>query len=308
MTGMSATPEPAEPQKKTAPPLPVTRRLRYMIETVCAYAIYGFFRILPVDMASGIGAWVLGVIGPRMGVTRVAQKNLDLAFPEKTAAEKTQVIKEMWQNLGRVIAEYPHLDRIWQNVELVGKEHLNDARDSGAAVIFWSGHLGNWEVTPMAARKHGIDIQLVYRKPNNPGVDGLLRHARAKTGAAGYIAKGAAGAREIFSCLRKKGAVGILIDQKLSEGVAVPFFGQEAMTTTAVAQFALRLGCRLYPTRVERLDKTKMRVTIYPQTPVPSTGDAEADLHALMGAMNGQLEDWIRARPQDWLWIHKRWG
>lgn len=294
--------------KPVPPPLSLTRRLRYALETFCAYVFYGFFRILPVEMASGTGAALMGAIGPRMGVTRVAQKNLDLAFPEKSAAEKTQIIKEMWQNLGRVIAEYPHLDRIWKNVELVGQEHLQDARDSGDAVIFWSGHLGNWEVTPMAARKNGIDIQLVYRKPNNPGVDGLLRHARSKTGAVGHIAKGAAGAREIFSCLRKKGAVGILIDQKLSEGVAIPFFGQDALTTTAVAQFALRLGCRLHPTCVERLDKTKMQVTIYPQTPVPATGDAEADLHQLMQAMNNQLEGWIRARPQDWLWIHKRWG
>lgn len=261
-----------------------------------------------MGIASAIGAAVMGAVGPRMGVTRVAQKNLDLAFPEKSATEKEQIIRQMWQNLGRVIAEYPHLDRIWKNVELVGKEYLQEARDSGDAAIFWSAHLGNWEIAPMAARKHGIDVQLVYRKPNNPGVDGLLRHARSKTGAVGHIAKGAAGAREIFSCLRKKGAVGILIDQKLSEGVAIPFFGQDALTTTAVAQFALRLGCRLYPTRVERLDKTSLRVTIYPQTPVPSSGAAEADLHALMEAMNSQLEDWIRARPQDWLWIHKRWG
>jgi len=285
------------------------QRLRYGAETAFAYIIYGFFRLLPLRQASALGGWILEKIGPHMGVTRVARKNLDSAFPEKSAAEKTAIIKGMWNNLGRVIAEYPHLDKLWDRVEFVGVENLARVREEGRAAIFWGGHLANWECAAMAGRRDGIDVHVVYRKPNNPGVDGLLRRARARGGVAGHIAKGDDGAREILSVLRRKGVIGILIDQKLSEGIPVPFFGQEALTAPAVAAFAQRLDCAVYPLRVERLGGGGLRVTIYPPMPIPvPTDDREADMKVLMTAMNSLLEDWIREKPADWLWIHKRWG
>jgi len=285
------------------------QRLRYGIETVLAYMVYGFFRLLPLPQASAFGGWLLEKTGPRMGVTRVAQKNLDLAFPEKSAAEKEAIIRGMWNNLGRVIAEYPHLGKLWGRVELVGGENLIRARAESRAAIFWSGHLANWECAAMAGRRSGLDVHVVYRKPNNEGVDGLLRHARARGGAAGHIAKGAEGAREILGVLRRKGTVGILIDQKLSEGIPVPFFGLEALTTPVVAAFAQRMDCAVYPSRVERLAGGRLRVTVYPPMQLPpATDDREADMKALMTEMNRLLETWIRERPADWLWIHKRWG
>ncbi len=285
------------------------QRLRYAGETTLAYLIYGFFSLLPSKQASALGGKLLEKIGPRMGITRVAYKNLDMAFPEKTASEKAAIVKGMWNNLGRVIAEYPHLDKIWSEVELVGAENLAKIRTDNRPVIFWGGHMANWECAAMAGRRNDIDVHVVYRKPNNPGVDGLLRRARAKGGAAGHIAKGDDGAREILAVLRRNGAVGILIDQKLTEGIPVPFFGQDARTAPVVAAFAQRLDCDVYPLRVERLDEGRLRVTFYPaMTLPPPSGDRDADMKALMAEMNSQLESWIREKPADWLWIHKRWG
>lgn len=287
----------------------VLQRMRYAVETVLAYVVYGFFRLLPPSCASAFGGMLMEKIGPRMGVTRVAYKNLDIAFPDKTAAEKEAIVKGMWNNLGRVIAEYPHLDKIWDRVELVGVENLVRAREGGRATIFWGGHMANWECAAMAGRRHDVDVHVVYRKPNNPGVDGLLRRARARGGVSGHIAKGDDGAREILSVLRRNGTVGILIDQKLTEGIPVPFFGQEALTAPVVAAFAQRLGCAVHPLRVERLAAGRLRVTVYsPMTLPASTGDREADMKALMVEMNTLLEAWIREKPADWLWIHKRWG
>ena len=284
-------------------------KLRYALETMGAYVIYGFFRILPMETASNWGGRIMQAVGPRMGITRVAYKNLELAMPEKSAAEKTQIVNGMWNNLGRVIGEYPHLDKIWDRVELVGAEHLHALRRTGRAAIFWGGHLANWECAAMAGRRHDLEVHAVYRKPNNPGVDGLLRRARGAGGAAGHIAKGDAGAREILSVLRQKQAIGILVDQKLTEGMPVPFFGHDALTAPVVAAFAQRMDCAVYPLRGERLPQGKLRVTIYPpMTPPPPSGDRDADAHAMMVEMNNMLEGWIRERPQDWLWIHKRWG
>lgn len=283
------------------------RRVRYAFETVAAYLIYGFFWLLPVSAASDLGGFLMRHIGPRMGITRVARKNLELAFPEKPAAQLQLIIIGMWDNLGRVIAEYPHLRKIWSRVELVGAEHLVVARESGKPAIFFGGHLANWEVNVLAAKMNGLDIHLVYRKPNNPGVDGLLRHAR-NAGAVGHIRKGPQGARDILSVIRDNGAVGMLVDQRLKEGVAAPFFGREAMTATVMAPFVFKYGCPLYPSRSERLGGARFRVTIYPPLKVPDTGDRNADTLKLMTDVNKLLESWIRERPEQWLWIHKRWG
>lgn len=284
-------------------------KLRYALETGLAYLIYGFFRILPVQTASDWGGKILQTLGPRMGITRVAYKNLDLAFPDKSFDEKTQIVKGMWNNLGRVIAEYPHLHKMWDRIELVGAAYLQEAQAADRGAIFWGGHLANWEGCAIAGRRSGLDVHLVYRKPNNPGVDGLLRRARTRGGAAGHIAKGSEGAREILSVLRGKGAVGILIDQKLSEGIPVPFFGHEALTAPVVAAFAQRMDCAVYPVRGERLAKGRLRLTVYPaMSPPPASGDRDADALRMMTDMNALLESWIREKPEDWLWIHKRWG
>lgn len=164
------------------------RGCKHAIETALVYVVYGFFGLMPMETASGLGGRLLSSLGPRLGISRVARNNLNLAFPEKTATEKETILRGMWDNLGRVIGEYPHLHRIWQDVEVVGRENFEAARDSGKAALLFSAHIANWEI-PAIRKKTGLDIHIVYRKPNNPWVDGLLRHARA-SGAAGYIEKG----------------------------------------------------------------------------------------------------------------------
>lgn len=284
--------------------IPWPRRLRYALETVAAYAVYGFFRVLPLETASDFGGFLLSKIGPHMGLSQKAMANIAFAFPEKTAAEHRRILTDMWDNLGRVVGEYPHLHRIWPHVEMAGEAHLVSRK--GQAAIFFAGHLGNWEINTVAARARGVGLTLVYRRPNNPGVDSLLRHAR-DSGVAGYIAKGPEGGREILSILKKDGAVGMLVDQRMNEGMAIPFFGRDAMTAPAIAHFALRLGCPLYPSRVERLGGAKFRMTVYPALEIEKTGDRDADARRILVQINTLLESWIRERPGQWLWIHRRW-
>jgi len=278
---------------------PLVRRLRYALETVFAYIAYFFFSLLPLDVASDFGGWIGRRIGHFLPSSDVARCNLAAAFPVKSAAELEDIVLGMWDNLGRVFAEYAHLRRIWERVELVGEEHLIKARDSGKPSIFFAAHIANWEICPISTKKIGFDIYTVYRRPNNPGVDGLLSRARG-AGAAGLIAKGAGGAREMLSVLKKNGALGILMDQKLGEGV-------DAMTASAIALFALRFECPVYPVRLERLKGAKFRETVYPALDIPRSGDMEQDIYLLLIEINRQLENWIRERPEQWLWIHHRW-
>jgi KDO2-lipid IV(A) lauroyltransferase len=286
--------------------IPFSKKCRYAAEAALAYIIYGIFRLMPVDMASAAGGNILKTIGPRMGISRVAHRNLDLAFPEKSADEKKKIVKGMWENLGRVLGEYPHLRRMGGRVELVGREHVDIVRARGKSSIFFSGHLANWEMNAICSREHGLPLHFVYRKPNNPYVDGLLLHARAMD-AGNFIEKGVAGARAIRNVFRSGGVLALLVDQKLNEGMAIPFFGHDAMTAPAIAHFALKFDMPIYPSRVERLGGSRFRVTVHPPMQVVPTGDLEQDTRKILVAMNRQLEDWIRERPEQWLWIHKRW-
>jgi KDO2-lipid IV(A) lauroyltransferase len=283
------------------------KRLKYALETLGAYIIYGIFRLLPLDAASATGAWVMRRLGMRFGISNVARRNLALAFPEKTAAECERILQGMWENLGRVIAEYPHLHHIWNRVEIIGGEHILQVQTGGKPAIFFGGHLANWEVCPMASRRLGLSLHLVYRKPNNSGVDGLLRHARS-AGATGHIKKGAEGARQIISILKQGGSIAMLMDQKLNEGVGVDFFGRKVMTAPAIAYFALKLHCALLPVQIERLKGAHFRMTVSPPLTVAVSGDKEKDILDILNQVNTHLETWIRAHPEQWLWIHRRWG
>jgi len=280
--------------------------LKHGLETVMAYTAFGIFRVMPLDMASNCGGAVLRFLGPKFGITRVARFNLGLAFPDMAEAEKQRIILGMWDNLGRVIAEYSHLHRIWHRVEIVNHSDCLEPDRRGLPTIFFGAHMANWEIYAVAAKQAGLRLHLVYRKPNNAGVDGLLRGAR-ESGGAGHIAKGRQGAREILSMLRKGEAVGMLIDQRLSEGIPVPFFGHPAMTTDAMAQFALRMGCQLYPARMERLSGARFRMTVFPALKIQPTDDNADDARLIMTEANAMLEGWVRERPEQWLWIHRRW-
>lgn len=278
---------------------------RYGFETTLAYLAYGFFWLLPPEMASGLGGWIFSGLGPRLGVSRVALRNLDLAFPDKAASEKNQILRGMWDNLGRLIGEYPHLPQIGRQAELRGIEHIEAARDSGKPAILFCGHLANWEL-PTIRQKTGLDLHVVYRKPNNSGVDRLLRRAR-RAGCASQIEKGPHGAREIVSMLRKGGVIGMFVDQKMNEGLPIPFFGHDAMTAQAIAHFALKFKCPLYPFRIERLSGCRFRITVLPAQPVVETARKDEDVKRILTNINLLLESWIRERPEQWLWIHRRW-
>lgn len=309
MNADNAGPEDAvskPPQRKRGPrPMDWKRRLRYALETPVAYLVYGFFAVLPVAAASAAGGFILSSIGPRMGASRTARMNILQAFPEKSEEERENILRGMWDNLGRVIAEYPHLHRMESRIEVEGLENLELIKEKGG--IFFSGHISNWEIHGLMAQRRGLRTHLLYRKPNNPWVDGLLRHARGGD-LVGHITKSDKGAREIFTLLRRGQAVAIMMDQKLTEGIPMPFFGRDALTASALAQFALKFGCPVVPIVAQRLPGARFRIVISPPLVITSTGARDADIRHILSDVNRQLEEWIRARPAEWLWLHKRWA
>ncbi len=286
-------------------------RFSHRIEAIALGAAILLFKLLPVDAASGLGGWLGRTLGPRLGITARARKNLARAIPELSEAEVRATVKQMWDNLGRTVAEIPKLQDFecyaaGGRVEVVGTEHIDRARDDGKGGIFFSGHLANWEIIPLCTAQRGCSPSLVYRGANNPAVNDMILAAR---GAATdtNVPKGAAGARQMIGIVRKGGHLGMLVDQKLNAGIAVPFFGRDAMTAPAMAQLGLKFGIPLIPVSIVRLKGARFRITVHPPLDLPDSGDRAADVRTIMVEVNRLLESWIRETPAQWLWLHRRW-
>ena len=284
--------------------------VQYPLEAFFVCLLIGFLSVLPVDWASNLGARVGRRFGPRLGATRRARRNLALAMPALDDAAREAIIIEMWDNLGRTIAEYPHIGRIWRQkdkrIETVGFENYQHMKNGDQPCIFVSGHLANWELPQCAAKEYGEPLGLIYRRTNNPLVNAILLWLRRPTGAT-FFHKGPEGAKKSMRHLRNGGHLGLLVDQKLNEGVLVPFMGIPARTAPAYAALALKLNCKLIMVRTERLEGCRFRISVTETLSLPNTGDREADTLTILTNVNQQLDAWIRERPAQWLWIHKRW-
>lgn len=294
------------------------RRLRHLGEATAFFAFVAFFRALGLDAASAVGGFLGRTIFYHTPLTRRARENLKHAFPEKSDAERERIVRDMWDNLGRVAAEYAHLDkmsilgRAARIVEECGyggsaTPMVTAAAGSGKGVIFFSGHFANWEVMPFIAVQLGLEGGEVYRPPNNPYIDRWLVDQRSRHGPKEQIAKGPRGTRRIFSLLRRGQTICLLADQKTNEGVPATFFGREAMTTPAPAALALKLGSVLVPARLERVRGANFRYRFYSPLVATPTGDHPNDVLQLTQRITDAIEAMVREQPSQWLWIHRRW-
>ena len=315
---MSEPPIAAAGTKNAPPPRPspwiagsraVARHIAHGGEAAGLIAAMAFFACLPVDWASAVGGFIGRSVGPRLRASRVALRNLRRALPGNTDAENDRIVRAMWDNLGRAVAEHPHLKRICAEgsgrVEIVNGEAIAALLAKGQPSLLFGGHFANWEVGPTTIhRMMGSALLSVYRAANNPWVDWLQRRGLRSRQA---VAKGASGGRELLRHMRGGGHVAMLVDQKLNDGIAVPFFGRDAMTAPAIARLALQFACPIVPVRVERLAGARFRFTVEPPLAVIDTGDTVADVQAAMSRVNAVIEGWVRARPEQWLWLHRRW-
>jgi len=285
------------------------RQLCHIAEAALLTALMAIFAALPVDWASSLGGRIARRVGPHLAVSRRALDNLARAMPENGANENRRILRGMWDNLGRAMAEQPHLASICaaasDRVEIVDHGAIADLLAGGRQVILFGGHFANWEVAPsILHRMMGGSLLSVYRAANNPWVDRLQRRRLLSRRA---VAKGAAGARALLRHLRCGGHVAMLVDQKQNDGIAVPFFGMAAMTAPALARLSRRFDCAILPVRAERLAGARFRVTVLPALETVRSGDPYADVLATMTRVNQMIESWVCARPEQWTWLHRRW-
>ncbi len=268
-----------------------------------ALLFWGIFKALPVRWASGFGAVVGGLAG-RFMVRRnkIALTNLTIAFPEKTEADKKKILIQCWQHWGRFYAEMPHASRLFQQAEVVGMDYLKEAARQGRGGFVCSAHLGNWELAVSQPLFDDVCLNPVYRRANNPWLDKLMFQRRTGT----LIPKGLNGARQLVQVVRSGGLVVMLCDQKLREGIVVPFLGKPAMTPPAIATMAIKFNVPIMMARSIRKPDGQFYVEVSPPLNMPDTGDMNADTETVMRTINDIMSSWIKETPEQWLWMHRR--
>ena len=286
----------------------------FRIEAALARAAVLGLRALGPVRASNCGGALLRTIGPLLPVSRVAHANLRRALPQLDPAGRRAVVRAVWDNLGRTVAELPHVADLKQSAagpgwELEGAETMHALAAQGGPVIFFSGHIGNWEMLPAVVAAYGMRMSSMYRAASNPLVDEIIvgLRRRAVGSDVPMFSKGAAGARQVLGHLAKGGVLGMLMDQKMNDGIAAQFFGRPAMTAPALAVLALRLRCPVVPGHVERIGPARFRMVCDTPLVLPDSGDRAADVLQVTQQVNDHLERWITARPGEWLWLHRRW-
>lgn len=294
--------------------------MRHRLEYALLLVLVGFVRLMSIDTAANVSAKVWRTVAPRLRRHKRAMANLAIAFPERTHAERQAIALEMWENLGRVMAETMQIDRIIrepERIELANARTFARYKDKVGPIIGASLHMGNWELAIWPLVVAGANPAAVYRTVKNPYVDAYLRHQRRDLYPGGLLGKGKVDgsreegqktARQIMDFVRNGGRLGVVCDLYDKSGLPVPFFGQPAKSVTIPAMIARRIGARIWLARCLRVGKaSRFRIDIK-ELKVPRTANAGDDVKWITAAMQREFEVWIREAPEQWMWSNRRWS
>jgi Kdo2-lipid IVA lauroyltransferase/acyltransferase len=257
-------------------------------------------------------------IGRRLREDRIGRENLKAAFPEKSQEEIEQILSGVWDNLGRIGAEFAHLDHIWDydaehpekqsRVEFSQrtKELFDRLRDDGKPALFFACHLGNWELPALAAVAHGLDAAILFRRPNIESADRAIEKIRAvKMGT--LIPAGRDAPLRLAQALQNGQHVAMLVDQYLTNGVEVTFFGRKTTANPMLARLRRQVDCPIHGTRIIRLPNNRFRAELSEEVKPVFDASGQIDVQGTMQAITNVIEDWVREYPEQWLWLHRRW-
>src|SRR4029079_12858350 len=256
-------------------------------------------------------------IGPMMREQKIGRANLTAAFPEKSPGEIEAILAGVWDNLGRVGAEFAHLDRIWEydpaqpetsriEIDKRSYELFRQLRDDGKPALIFACHLANWELPALAAVAHGLDTAVLYRRPNISSADVIIQDMRAaKMGA--LIPAGRDAPFKLAEALRSGQHVGMLVDQYLTNGVEVTFFGRKTRANPMLARLLRQIECPVHGVRIIRLPGHRFRAELSEEVTPVRDSSGQIDVRGTMQAITSVVEGWIRESPDQWLWLHRRW-
>ncbi len=281
--------------------------IRYFFEYVFIIIFFGLLRLLGYRIASEIGCFLGKTFGPLFRSKKIIKNNL-IKFDNSLTSERVASIsREMWENYGRILAEYPFISSFRKGdldkyIKIENKEKLEEIKKS-QPVVFVSAHFSNFELMAMAIEKAGVSLSAIYRPLNNRMVNSIMEPLRKKYICKNQIKKGINGVRESLRFFKQGVSIAIMIDQRVSEGEKINFFSHPAYTTTIPAQFVKKFGCKIQPVHIERYDKIKFKISFDEQL----IFGENADNASISLKLNQWLENKIRKNPSQWIWTHDRW-
>jgi Kdo2-lipid IVA lauroyltransferase/acyltransferase len=303
----------------------VTQRLRHdfkrasdaLVGNLAIGVLSGLRLINPDKMADLAGAFMRS-IGPFLPENRIGRDNLTAAFPEKSKIEIDAILRGCWDNLGRMGAEFAHLDRLWDfdpeqppersRIELAQPdiERFKKLRDDGKPALVFAAHLANWELPAVCAATYNLDSAVLYRRPNIGGIDRWLTETRAAS-MGELISTDLYAPVKISEALERGAHVGMLVDQYYVRGVPVTFFGQRTMANPLLARLARHFDCPIHGTRIVRLANHRFRAELSDEIKPARDGEGKINIAGTMQIITSVIEGWIREHPEQWLWMHRRW-
>ena len=282
--------------------------VKYFFEFLFILVLFFIFRILGYKLSSNLGAFIGSLFGPLFRSKKKILTNIKKALPKVDEKNIELIAKKMWKNYGRILSEYVFIKNFRNPIynkflTVEGQEILNQLKQSRESVVFISGHFNNFELMAMQIEKSGINLAAIYRPLNNIFLNKIMERIRKKYICKKQIKKGLGGTRELLRLFKKNYSVALMIDQRVSEGIKVNFYGQKASTTTIPAQLAKKYGCKIVPIYIERINNIHFKMTINK----PIHYNKESTIEEITQNLNKWLERMILVNPSQWIWSHDRW-
>ena len=287
--------------------------IKYFFEFIIIISLFCIFKIVGLRNASFLGGILGKFFGPFFRSKSIIKKNIKIGLGEISQKQESEIINGMWENIGRTFAEYVFLKDFKFNknnlnhIKINGLEYLDEIKKNKEAVVFYSGHFGNFELMAMELDKFGIKCAAIYRPLNNFFLNPIMEYFRLKYICPNQIRKGRMGMREIINNIKNEYSVALMVDQRVSEGPRTPFFNEPAHTTTIPAQLALKYNCKLVPISLERKEDINFEMTIHEPYEIQKTDNENEDLKKITLQINKFMEKIIIKNPKQWIWSHNRW-
>ncbi len=283
--------------------------IKYFLQFLVIVFLFLLYNFLGLKYSRILSGKILMIIGPIFRSDKISYKNLSRAFPQKSEYQKKELIKNMWNNYGMILAEYMFIKNFRKSKKFSDKiivenqNLLEKIKKNKKPVIFVSGHFNNFELMAMHIEKSGVNLAAIYRPLNNKYLNPIMENIRKKYICKKQIKKGISGTKELLKCFKNGTSIALMIDQRVSQGIKSNFFFQEASTTTIPAQFAKKFQADIVPIYIERSKNNKFYLKIYNSinfTPNDSTESITLKLNKI-------LEEMIINNPDQWIWTHNRW-
>ena len=283
------------------------KKIIYFIEFLLVEFLFIICKIIGYKSASNLGFF----IGKNFGnffrkkksiIENLHKSKIPIKIPEN------QFVNNVLGNYGRILAEYPFLkdfrkNKLEQFIKIDGIENLNKIKNNNKPVVFISGHFNNFELMAMQIEKNGVNLAAIYRPLNNVFLNKTMEQIRTEYICKNQIRKGRSGTRQILENLKKGNSIALMIDQRVTEGIKIDFFGNLASTTTIPAQIIKKYECDLVPIYIERLDKYNFKMYVSQ----PIVINKKKSQEEISKHLNKILEKMILKNPDQWIWTHNRW-